>query len=458
MRAELCCLVAVVLLVPARGYHLSKEKFMRGCYIHNYAFSPTNQPLFGTKDMDLHLCTHFFYAHARIDINGLVIKAEIPKLEEGPKGIYRQLMDIRKAYPSVKFILSLGGPKESNTAFDVITATEARIETFSSRTVNFLYNRSFDGLDIDWQFPNTASRKEKLTRLLKEMRKIFNVAQSAHPMLLTLTASGLVAQVDAGYDVADVALYVDYVLVRAYNLVNTSSSRATFSSPLYPDPGSTLDPTLNVNYSIGYWHRKGLPFYKLVVGFTAVGRFLKLANRSESKPGSPVTREVLYGKHYHLPSGMVYPEICSLMQSKLIQRKFDETQKNPYLVIGDSWVGYEDVDSIATKLAWMMSLGVGGYMFDGVHLDDFTGKFCDKGSYPLLHAMCDKIMDIFTEWSKTTMTTTTDDDGDSQPAKGQESETVLAALGFVFVLAACVTAYGLFVSLTKPMPAGSLAE
>lgn len=39
------------------------------------------------------------------------------------------------------------------------------------------------------------------------------------------------------------------------------------------------------------------------------------------------------------------------MKNASSKRVFDESQKNPYVVNGDNWVGYEDKESLEVKVS-----------------------------------------------------------------------------------------------------------
>jgi chitinase len=66
---------------------------------------------------------------------------------------------------------------------------------------------------------------------------------------------------------------------------------------------------------------------------------------------------------------------------------FDVDHRTPYTYIGDQWVGYDDVQSLTEKVAYMKAGGYGGWMTWNMDLDDFTGTHCGNGLYPLHKAI-----------------------------------------------------------------------
>jgi chitinase len=50
----------------------------------------------------------------------------------------------------------------------------------------------------------------------------------------------------------------------------------------------------------------------------------------------------------------------------------------PYAYQGITWVSWDDIDTIITKVKYAMNKGLGGIMFWELTLDDFNG-YCQMG-------------------------------------------------------------------------------
>lgn len=81
---------------------------------------------------------------------------------------------------------------------------------------------------------------------------------------------------------------------------------------------------------------------------------------------------------------LAYYEICSDTWPDRVDDP--EGRMGPFLVKGDQWVSYDDVDFIKTKMAYVKQLGLGGAMAWALDFDDFNNK-CGHGRYPLIKAM-----------------------------------------------------------------------
>ncbi|BFZ21703.1 hypothetical protein BsWGS_24742 [Bradybaena similaris] len=345
------------------------QDLVRMCQYNSAARSRTTNARFNINQIDFTLCTHYVFAYANVDVVGKTIRAAEPA-DEGVTGQYRSFTSNKFVYLQIKMILSVGGPSPDNqAAFNAIVREESNIQTFAENAVQFVRQQRFDGLEIDWQSANDSGR---LVTLLKTLKNAFIQESSVSgriPLLLTVKCPGLITYAEEGFASKLISWYVDYVLLATYDLVVPGTAYASFSSPLYGMRG--VQPDISVNSTVRFYEQVGIPFKKMLLGIRAAGRYAKLSSTLEDTPGSRITKQVVRGSMYNLPSTLAYPEVCQMR--KYGQVTFDDHQKVPYLVYSDYWVGYEDRDSIRYKMRWLGSLGIVGIMFPALDEDDFSG-------------------------------------------------------------------------------------
>jgi GH18 family chitinase len=66
---------------------------------------------------------------------------------------------------------------------------------------------------------------------------------------------------------------------------------------------------------------------------------------------------------------------------------FNEEQKVPYAYKGAEWVSFDNIKSIKLKAEYIMDNNLGGAMVWALDTDDFDGKFCNQGKYPLINTI-----------------------------------------------------------------------
>ncbi|XP_047641001.1 chitinase-3-like protein 2 isoform X2 [Phacochoerus africanus] len=140
----------------------------------------------------------------------------------------------------------------------------------------------------------------------------------------------------------------------------------------------------NVEYAVGYWLNKGMPAEKVVMGIPTYGRSFTLAS-AETAVGAPASGPGAAGPITESSGFLAYYEICQFLQGAKIVRLQD--QQVPYAVKGNQWVGYDDVESVESKVQFLKSLNLAGAVIWSIDMDDFTGKSCSQGPYPLVQAV-----------------------------------------------------------------------
>ncbi|MBN3292602.1 CHIA chitinase, partial [Polypterus senegalus] len=66
---------------------------------------------------------------------------------------------------------------------------------------------------------------------------------------------------------------------------------------------------------------------------------------------------------------------------------WNSAQNVPYAYNGNLWVGYDNEKSFQNKANWLMQNNFGGAMVWTLHLNDFSGTFCNQGRYPLINTL-----------------------------------------------------------------------
>ena len=145
-------------------------------------------------------------------------------------------------------MLAIGGWNEGGKTYsDMAKSSESRAK-FIKSVVAFLEKHSFDGFDLDWEYPGASDRdggwgdKDNFANLVVELSKAFE----PHNWLLSAAVSPAKFRVNDGYDVKKIAGYLDFINVMTYDLHGSWDKAADHHAPLHKRDHDDWDPLTTV--------------------------------------------------------------------------------------------------------------------------------------------------------------------------------------------------------------------
>ncbi|PNJ46364.1 CHI3L2 isoform 10 [Pongo abelii] len=303
--------------------------------------------------------------------------------------LYQTINSLKTKNPKLKILLSIGGYLFGSKGFHpMVDSSTSRLE-FVNSVILFLRNHNFDGLDVSWIYPDQKENTH-FTVLIHELAEAFQkdfTKSTKERLLLTAGVSAGRQMIDNSYQVEKLAKDLDFINLLSFDF------HGSWEKPLITGHNSPLSkgwqdrgPSsyYNVEYAVGYWIRKGMPSEKVVMGIPTYGHSFTLAS-AETTVGAPASGPGAAGPITESSGFLAYYEICQFLKGAKITRLQD--QQVPYAVKGNQWVGYDDVKSMETKVHFLKNLNLGGAMIWSIDMDDFTGKSCNQGPYPLVQAV-----------------------------------------------------------------------
>jgi GH18 family chitinase len=317
---------------------------------------------FKPSDIPLDSLTHINYAFGKI-ANGELLQADewadtqiaYPgDTESQPfKGNFWQLNVVAKAKkPSLKTLMSVGGWGDGSRPFAALAATDASRRHFAQSCKAFLEKYKFDGLDVDWEYPENAQEGANFVALMTTLRevlgadKVLSIACSANPSVLDRM------------DVVAMARVLDFINVMTYDYAGSWDTKTGLNAPLNPVAGGSglaMEPTMK------HLLAKGVPADKLVLGLPLYGRGFLGVSKVNNGLDQPFTG---------LPAGSWekgvydYKDIKKMLAQGTLTRHVDPVGRVPYAYSEQrgEFVSYDDAESIGNKCRWLMELGLGGAM------------------------------------------------------------------------------------------------
>lgn len=278
-------------------------------YFPEWAYSSEAQGYFNATDLQWDSITHIQYSFAMVDPStnkitlgdkhaaieedfaGYDLSYKGKKVELDPslpyKGHFNVLQTMKKSYPDVDLLISVGGWAGSR-GFYTMLDTDAGINTFANSCVDFIRQYGFDGVDIDFEYPSATSqsgnpddfdlsepRRSKLNEryniLIKTLREKIDEAAKADGKDYLLTAAVTASPwVLGGVSDNSYAKYLDFLSVMSYDYHGGWNEFVEHLAGIYPNAEdretvSQIMPTLCMDWAYRYY-RGVLPSEKILMG------------------------------------------------------------------------------------------------------------------------------------------------------------------------------------------------
>ncbi|MGC6207462.1 glycosyl hydrolase family 18 protein [Citrobacter werkmanii] len=323
---------------------------------HNY-FTPDK--------IDFSQLTHLNYGFAVIK-DGEVIVHDTYK---GPD-LLRQL-DKLTEQNNVTNMVSVGGWNNSEEGvFEEATKTDDGINKLADSMIAFMQEWGFDGIDVDWEYPDSDTEKTNFTKLIQTLRSKLDTLGLQSDKYFQLSAAVTTNHNNIEYINPEVtAPLLDSVNVMAYDIHGAFDPITGHNAPLYAN-SQDADQLLNVastmqEYS-SKWH---VPKSKLMMGIPFYGRGWGSVAPTEIVKGLPglfasgsATVHGAWDDEDQYTGTNPYYLLKQYSSSADYTRYWDPESQVPYLYNAKTqeFLTYDDPESIQKKVAYINQQGYGG--------------------------------------------------------------------------------------------------
>ncbi len=320
---------------------------------------------FDFSSIDASKLTHINYAFANIIDGEVRFGSEAIDDTEMNVDDLRELSALRKVNPDLKILVSVGGWGWSGNFSDAALTDSSR-NRFGASAARFVRDYSLDGIDIDWEYPNhpgagNTYRPEDVhnfTLLLECVRKHIDslaMAEGRKDKYLLTIATGASEHYAANTELGPLSEYLDFINIMTYDFHHGGSTQTGHHANLWLSEWDAADGDAT-DKAVELHLKAGVPPEKLNIGIPFYGRIWR---------GVEPVNNGLYREAATTGAGMPYAEVLKALADPAFTRLYDSSAASPFLwnATDSVFISYEDEGSIAARMEYVRSKGLGGVMF-----------------------------------------------------------------------------------------------
>ncbi|XP_015893285.2 cysteine-rich receptor-like protein kinase 34 isoform X2 [Ziziphus jujuba] len=281
---------------------------------------------------------------------------------------YIKLTYIHICFPFIIFkaatAQSILGEKSNTSVLSSMLEQSSNRKSFIESSIRTARKYGFQGMDLFWLWPNEVSDMTNMGIVLEEWRAAINSEprnSNQSKLMLTMALRYVPDFGNLSYPIESIRRNLDWAHVVAYDYHLPTKENVTHAHAALYDPSSNI----STDYGIGKWLSKGFPASKLALGLPYHGYAWTLVNANDNginalASGLAVTQD----------GSMSYKYIKWYTRSYGSHITYNATYVVNYCSIGSTWIGFDDVEAIRTKIAYAKEKKLLGYNVFMVTNDD----------------------------------------------------------------------------------------
>lgn len=289
----------------------------------------------------------------------------------------RKLVSLKKKYPNLKIIFSMGGwggCKDCSAVFN----TDAGRKEFAASSKQLLQYFGADGLDLDWEYPTIKGfpghqylpeDKHNFTLLIQELRKAFG-----NKYEISFAAGGFTEYILHSVEWDQIMPLLDRVNLMTYDLVAGFATTSGHSTPLYSTPNQRE----SGDNAVRMLDSMKVPLNKLVLGAAFYARIFQVQDSLNNGLYRPC--KFIRGVDYKNMEAQVVSDTN-------YHYHWDSIAHAPYYFNDKEnlLVTFDDKRSVAEKTQYVID-----HHMDGIMFWELTGDLPDNGLLQAIDEVAEK--------------------------------------------------------------------
>ena len=246
-----------------------------------------------------------------------------------------------------KIVLSIGG--WGADGFSQACEDKDTRKIFIDSIVEFVKKTGIDGIDLDWEYPNSGAAgiafsqddTPNFTYFIKELRTALD---NIRPHILITIAVGAGLKCVQDIEIKKIEPFIDYLNIMTYDLGHSQDGAYRHHTNLFKEAG---DPQVSADEAITNYHNAGMPYEKIIMGSATYGKVFTL-----DKNDVP---------HGHYPYWKIESELAS---NPSVKFEWIKEAHAPIIILNKNhYVTYDDPRSISDKCKYIKEHNMAGIMY-----------------------------------------------------------------------------------------------
>lgn len=283
------------------------------------------------------------------------------------RGNFNQLRKLKAMHPGLKVIWSFGGWTWSSGFTQAAANPAAFAQSCYDLVEDPRWADVFDGIDVDWEYPNAcglvcdSSGPQSFDKVVSALRSKFGNGALVTAAITADGSSG--GKIDAA-DYATAATKLDWIMPMTYDYFGAFNPAGP-TAPHSPLTSYTGIPQqgFNSDAAITKLLGKGIPSNKILLGVGFYGRGWTGVN--QAAPGGSATGAAPGTYEAGIEDYKILKTRCPANGT---------VGGTAYASCGNEWWSYDTPSTLAGKMSWAKSKGLGGTFFWELSGDTANGE------------------------------------------------------------------------------------